>query len=1208
MGEYRHGCKWTDPGSCVECKVCPDGEWLEGCGGTHEGTCKTCTACGPGEYEVTPCTATEDRVCAACSGLSDCGPQKHRQCGNGLDSGCLACEDCGPASYRVGCGGLDAGTCKACGGCPFGKVRENCGGHYAGECVDCGTCESGEWRDGCIYMSQGNCTTCETCSTNHFLTGCGGMQAGSCHPCVNCNENEYELDACSGTQKRTCTSCSMLPVCDEGKFRSLCGHGSQGACHECASCPVDEYRVECHGLNPGACQACPDHCEPHHYLQGCSGLSAGSCLACTTCDEGHWKKGCTYTSPGTCEKCEDCGENMFLTGCGGFEPGICSKCTECGDGEYEVTPCTATQDRVCAACTSLPTCDPGTHRTCGKGSTTECEPCAKCDKDGDYRVGCGGLNEGTCEVCQGCDPGHVREGCGTVAEPMSMGQCEECGSCEDGEFRAGCVYLSEGTCQVCQRVGESQWLEGCGDTNPGVVRECTICSADEFEAAPCTAHSDAVCHACSDLAPCELGHYMSECGHGVKGECVACPSCPEGQYLDGCEDSSPGTCVTCQNCEAGQYRENCPGDTGMEPGTCANCAPCEPGYYRTDCAGLAEGECTACGECPHGSYRDGCELMEPGQCIACGECAANEYRTGCDGNDGGACTQCKICEAGKYKAECSGLEEGTCEDCAVCGEKEFTLKPCSEFLDTECSDCSLLESCPFGTFRHGCGHGEQGVCQNCAPCDDGFHRVGCGGDEEGECVACDPDMCEGNSTYLEGCHGMNVGTCKECEACKDGFFSQGCGGMHAGACLSCDSFPCEENYERHDCGGESMGTCMRAWSKVTPPPEDLVWAKYSTSEECTDDGTADGGTELTADAQIPQFLRLGACNKGNIKGEYKLPQEGEWIVSFFVGIPGFKRGNQKIPEPQFPLETVSKRLPKMESVTAIINGQERTWKNDEFQRSYRKYGDIKVEFILPSPTYKVNYEFLFDSSGDVPELHMLVSNGQASYNGLKDMDITPALATLLPGEGQMYGVVRNGIDGVRMSPGRSVDDGYGGRMQLPDKEPILALLIGTALYKEVIPHSASYTVKTPAGDYTCQATMPGFYSYFHPNCDIREGSMIQQNMIMSPFLNPGDIRAILVWTKEPKDLDLVIDLPHGDEWGGQYYRNKDDCRMTWLNKRCRSNDWVLVGEINNEQNQGYGPETITLYGTKKGKYIIRVHNYSENPAILVPLISAHLPF
>lgn len=1161
------------------------------------GTCTACTPCGPDDYEATPCSSTEDRVCAPCAHLDDCGPQRHRQCGHGVDDGCKACSDCEEGAYRVGCGGLDEGSCRACAGCPFGKVRENCAGHYSGNCVDCGACERGEFRAGCVYMSEGNCSACATCGQNKFLYGCGGMQGGACQQCVECAEGEYEVDACEGSQKRTCTSCKMLPVCDSGKFRAMCGHGNQGACHECSQCPADEYRVGCGYLDGGKCETCPNHCQPNEYLDGCAHLSAGTCRACETCAAGQWRQGCSYTSPGTCVACGECGAESFLTGCSGFEAGSCSACTQCEEGEYEVSPCTATADRVCAACTSLPTCDSGMHRMCASGSKTDCEACAKCDTDGEYRIGCGGLSEGSCEACQGCEAGQVREECGLAASPMSVGHCEDCGPCEDGEFRANCVYLSEGQCRVCQACGDSQWLEGCGGEQPGICKECTICSADEYEAVPCTAHTNRVCHSCSDLPPCGIGHYMSPCGHGVEGQCIACSSCDEGQYLDGCHDSSQGTCATCGSCDVGQYRAHCPGDTGMEPGQCVDCAACEVGYFRTSCGGMAEGECEKCHTCPEGSYRDGCSLLEPGQCVSCGQCGADQYRTGCTGIEEGACAQCEKCPAGQFKTGCGGLEEGSCGTCATCGAKEFTMTPCTDYGDAVCSGCELLPACGTGSFRHGCGGGTEGVCQTCAPCDDGFYRVGCGGQVEGMCVPC--QECKGNSTYLQGCGDLTPGKCRDCEDCKDGFYSQGCGGRHAGACISCISFPCPANHERTGCGGNDLGRCIRSWDPHTPKPYDIFWGEKVTSKKCVDDGS-EGVPGVVRNFKLPNdYLRLAACNKGEASGTVKLPEDGKWILQFFVGIPDYDKRASEMPA-GYPVENESP-LPVDESVTLTINGQTREFKNDVFRNEYKKYGDIKVMMVFPSPTSKLDFAWKFKSDSKVDHSHMLVSNAQAIYYGFDGMNEAPALATLLPGEGHLFGQFINAVDGSNLTPGRSMSDGYSGRMRLSDENPVFALLIGTAVYKSIEVTNGKYTDKVKAGEYTCEATLPGFYAYFNPNCAVQEGALVEKDVVMCPFLHPGDTRAILTWGKEPNDLDLWWDMPKSTEWGGKYDGGRKDCRLTWKSRKCWTEDNELMGVLDKDANVGKGPETITLMGAKKGSYILRVENYSQPP---LPLLFA----
>jgi hypothetical protein len=114
-----------------------------------------------------------------------------------------------------------------------------------------------------------------------------------------------------------------------------------------------------------------------------------------------------FAHRGTCKACElNCGPERWLDSCKGSSPGQCKACTVCARDEYEVSPCTETQNRVCASCASLPTCESGTYRQCGSGVNGTCEACSSCDV-GHYRVGCGGLTPGRCVECAGCAPGKV---------------------------------------------------------------------------------------------------------------------------------------------------------------------------------------------------------------------------------------------------------------------------------------------------------------------------------------------------------------------------------------------------------------------------------------------------------------------------------------------------------------------------------------------------------------------------------------------------------------------------------------------------------------------------------------------------------------------------------------------------------------------------------------------------------------------------------
>ena len=87
---------------------------------------------------------------------------------------------------------------------------------------------------------------------------------------------------------------------------------------------------------------------------------------------------------------------------------------------------------------------------------------------------------------------------------------------------------------------------------------------------------------------------------------------------------------------------------------------------------------------------------------------------------------------------------------------------------------------------------------------------------------------------------------------------------------------------------------------------------------------------------------------------------------------------------------------------------------------------------------------------------------------------------------------------------------------------------------------------------------------------------------LSPGLEEGQLRLVLTWDKLPKDLDAHLEGPMG---GGErfhvHYHQLGD---------LKSNEFV---QLDVDDRNGEGPETITVLGVQPGTYRYYVHDYSN---------------
>ena len=236
----------------------------------------------------------------------------------------------------------------------------------------------------------------------------------------------------------------------------------------------------------------------------------------------------------------------------------CSACeaTQCR------TPCTNTVSRVCASCSSLPSCP-----------------------ESNYRSGC------ACVACDICPPGLVRKDCGGCSQGSCVSVSAPCRSCAAGQY-AECP----GACITCPTQS----------TSPANSMSIADCVCNEGYTGPdgtsCTA--------------CPAGTYKNNRGK------ASCAFCPAGKYADqigssACSDCAAGKysfagSTSCADCESGTYESSagskacssCPAYSFPDANS-ASCI-CNNGYTGPDG--------TSCIACPQGTYKN---KRGTASCTAC---------------------------------------------------------------------------------------------------------------------------------------------------------------------------------------------------------------------------------------------------------------------------------------------------------------------------------------------------------------------------------------------------------------------------------------------------------------------------------------------------------------------------------------------------------------------------------------------------------------
>jgi hypothetical protein len=254
----------------------------------------------------------------------------------------LACSNCAVTSCNIGT--------RLASPCNGGGTSDDA---FCETCIN--TCLPSEYMIG--TCTSFTCTICSgSCETGSYISmRCDGKTDHDieCEPCVtSCSPGQYMVGSCSGTT----TADSVLCVtCDNiiGQYKTAECSGTSSsndalysACK--STCPTGEYLDgECIDTSDYTCSTCRDPC----------GVAETEVVQCTT----YTNRVCIPDA--SCS--QQCPEGTYLTTpCQGSNTQrVCTPCsTSCSSGfavlqtydpgYYISTPCSATADIVCTACTS----------------------------------------------------------------------------------------------------------------------------------------------------------------------------------------------------------------------------------------------------------------------------------------------------------------------------------------------------------------------------------------------------------------------------------------------------------------------------------------------------------------------------------------------------------------------------------------------------------------------------------------------------------------------------------------------------------------------------------------------------------------------------------------------------------------------------------------------------------------------------------------
>lgn len=127
--------------------------------------------------------------------------------------------------------------------------------------------------------------------------------------------------------------------------------------------------------------------------------------------------------------------------------------------------------------------------------------------------------------------------------------------------------------------------------------------------------------------------------------------------------------------------------------------------------------------------------------------------------------------------------------------------------------------------------------------------------------------------------------------------------------------------------------------------------------------------------------------------------------------------------------------------------------------------------------------------------------------------------------------------------------------------------------------SGVVTADLPVGMYTGEIVKDGYANSFFTIAAKRDNTLMQS--MTTPKLAEDEMRIVLTWSQYPNDLDSHLFTPYqgtaGDMQHIGYYERRDD----------------YGNNLDVDDTDGYGPETMTILNLTEGNYKYYVSNYSS---------------
>jgi RHS repeat-associated protein len=127
-----------------------------------------------------------------------------------------------------------------------------------------------------------------------------------------------------------------------------------------------------------------------------------------------------------------------------------------------------------------------------------------------------------------------------------------------------------------------------------------------------------------------------------------------------------------------------------------------------------------------------------------------------------------------------------------------------------------------------------------------------------------------------------------------------------------------------------------------------------------------------------------------------------------------------------------------------------------------------------------------------------------------------------------------------------------------------------------------------SGSYLLRASTDGYITADRPLVLASGQTLTNQNLVLSPVLGPQEVRIVLTWGVTPEDLEAHLTGPNPEGCRHHcYYWNRD----------------IPGANLDRDDRESYGPETITITQKTSGTYRYYVHDFTNKISLTSQALS-----